>query len=145
MVDWTIRTLQPCDYDPLIELWRHAGLPFKPQGRDARGSFDRQLAQSTAIYLGAVQDEALVGAVLGTHDGRKGWINRLAVHPDRRGRGIGRALAEAVEARLHEQGIEIVAAMIEDWNETSFHAFQALGYVHHPDVHYLSKRAHPDV
>lgn len=144
MTDWTMRSLQPSDYDALIGLWQHAGLPFKPEGRDARGPFERQLAQSTAIYLGAFQGETLIGAVLGTHDGRKGWINRLAVHPRYRGRGIGRALVEAVEAQLNERGIEIVAALIEDWNEPSFQVFAALGYIHHPDIHYLSKRGRPD-
>lgn len=144
MIDWTIQALQPSDYEALIRLWMHAGLPFKPDGRDAPASVAHQLAQPMAIYLGAFQGEALIGAVLGTHDGRKGWINRLAVHPDYRGQGIGRALVDRVEARLHEQEIEIVAALVEDWNETSFEVFESLDYVHHPDIHYLSKRSHPD-
>lgn len=144
MANWTIRQLQPSDYDALIGLWQRADLPFKPQGRDTRAAVEHQLSQAMSVYLGAFQNDDLIGAVLGTHDGRKGWINRLAVRPERRGQGIGRALVEAVEARLHEQGLEIVAALIEAWNETSFDVFEALGYVHHPDIHYLSKRAHPD-
>ncbi len=145
MANWAIRDLQESDYAALVNLWQRAGLPFKPAGRDTPTAIADQLAQSTSIYLGAVQDETLVGAVLGTHDGRKGWINRLAVHPDHQGRGIGRALVEHAEGRLQEQGIEIVAALIEAWNETSFEVFRALGYVRHADIHYLSKRAHPDV
>ena len=145
MADWTIRKLQPSDYDALIGLWKRAGLPYKPHGRDTQAAFEYQLSRPMTIYLGAFENDDLIGAVLGTHDGRKGWINRLAVHPDHRGRGIGRALVEAVEARLHERGIEIVAALIEDWNETSLEVFRALGYVRHPDIHYLSKRARRDI
>lgn len=144
MANWTLRGLDATDYDALIDLWASAGLPFKPQGRDTRAAFEHQLSQPMSIYLGAFQDNALIGAVLGTHDGRKGWINRLAVHPDHRSRGLGRALVEAVEARLHDGGIEIIAALVEGWNETSFEVFEALGYVRHPDIHYLSKRAGPD-
>ena len=144
MANWTLRQLQPSDIDALIELWQRAGLPFKPEGRDTPTAIADQLAQPMAIYLGAFQDGALIGAVLGTHDGRKGWINRLAVDPERRGQGVGRALVERVEARLRAQGIEIVAALVEAWNETSLEVFDALGYVRHPGIHYLSKRAHPD-
>ena len=145
MAHWTIRQLQSADYSGLIGLWQSAELPFKPEGRDAQAAFERQLAQPMTIYLGAFRNDELIGAVLGTHDGRKGWINRLAVHPAHRGQGMGRALVESVEAHLGEQGIEIVAALIEDGNETSWEVFTALGYVHHPDIHYRSKRAHPDV
>ena len=145
MATWTILDLSATDYDDLMALWASAGLPFKPHGRDTRAAFERQLSQPMAIYLGAFHGGELAGAVLGTHDGRKGWINRLAVQPNRRGRGMGRALVEAVEARLGQQGIEITAALIEAWNGTSFEVFRALGYVHHAGIHYLSKRARPDV
>jgi len=145
MVDRTIRELRPSDYDALIALWQSADLPFKLHGRDTRAAIEQQLSQPMSVYFGAFANDELIGAVLGTHDGRKGWINRLAVHPRHRSRGLGRRLVEAVEGRLREQGIEIVAALVEDWNETSLAVFEKLGYVRHPDIHYLSKRAGPDV
>jgi ribosomal protein S18 acetylase RimI-like enzyme len=143
--DVTIRELRPDDYDALIALWEAAGLPYKPKGRDSREAIQRQLQLPTAIYLVAELDGKLVGAVLGTHDGRKGWINRVAVHPDYRGRGIARRLVEAVEQRCLELGLQIFAALIEDWNETSMKAFERLGYQKHEDIFYYSKRLNPDV
>ncbi|QAA77344.1 MAG: hypothetical protein BIP78_1578 [Candidatus Bipolaricaulis sibiricus] len=139
-----IRDLSVDDCDELIRLWKEAGLPFRPQGRDSREAIARQMEGGTAIYLGAEQDGQLIGAVLGTHDGRKGWINRLAVHPAHRRRGIGRALVGAVEERLHGMGIEIIAALIEDWNEDSMAFFARLGYVAHRDIIYHSKRRSPE-
>ncbi|MBC7219914.1 GNAT family N-acetyltransferase [Candidatus Bipolaricaulota bacterium] len=140
----TIRELSIADYDDLIGLWEEAGLPFRPRGRDRRQAIARQMEGGTAIFLGAEQDGELVGAVLGTHDGRKGWINRLAVHPAYRRRGIGRALVGAVEERLHGMGIEIIAALVEDWNEDSMAFFARLGYVAHRDIVYFSRRRSPD-
>lgn len=81
-----------------------------------------------------------MGAVLGTHDGRKGWINRLVVAPSHRRRGIAKALVHAVEERLAELGIDVVACLIEDWNQDSMEFFSAIGYVYDKEVLYYSKR-----
>jgi len=140
-----IRDLKAEDYDELIALWGAAGLPYRPRGRDGRDRIAREIAGDCSIFLAAEErGERLVGAVLGTHDGRKGWINRLAVRPERRGRGIGRALVAAVEERLRAMGIEIVTCLIEDWNEESMVFFERIGYVRHPDIVYFSKRRSPE-
>lgn len=141
----TLRDMRPEDYDAVIALWEAAGLPFKPQGRDSREAIEHQLTLPTAIYLVAEFDGKIVGSVLGTHDGRKGWINRVAVHPEYRRKGIARQLVEAVERRCLKLGIKIFAALIEDWNETSMRVFERLGYQKHEDIFYYSKRQNPDV
>ncbi len=140
-----IRELRPEDYDALIELWNAAGLSHRPRGRDRREHIAREIAGGCSIFLVAEDDGRIVGSVLGTHDGRKGWINRLAVHPDYRRRGLGTQLVRAVEARLDAMGIDIVTCLIEDWNADSQAFFTALGYIRHDDIHYYSKRKSPEV
>jgi len=139
-----IRELTRKDYDALLEIWAAAGLSHRPHGRDSKEHFCREVGQSTAIFLGAETDRALIGVVLGTHDGRKGWINRLAVLPDHQHRGVGKALLLEVEKRLNELGIKIVTCLIEGENNASEGLFQSLGYVGHPDITYYSKRQSPD-
>lgn len=141
----TVRELRAEDYDALAALWREAGLPFRPRGRDTREAIARQLREATAAYLVAEAGDTVVGAVLGSHDGRKGWINRLAVSPAYRRRGIGARLVAEVERRLAALGIEIFACLIEDWNEDSLATFQKLGYKPFQDITYLTKRMQPDV
>lgn len=140
-----IRKLRPGDYDALIALWKVAKLPYKRCGRDNRESIVRQLKLHNSIYLVAELDGKLVGSVLGTHDGRKGWINRLAVLPAYRRRGIARRLVTEVERRLHKIGIDIVACQIEDWNKVSMKIFKKLGYKPHPDIIYFTKRRYAGV
>jgi hypothetical protein len=81
-----LRHLNPTtanDYRRMIALWEAAGLTHKPRGRDAQEAIERQIAGGTHTFIGAETEAGeLVGTVLATHDGRKGWINRLAVHPD---------------------------------------------------------------
>lgn len=130
------------DYDAILALWQAAGLSIRPVGRDSREAFAKQLAGDTQTVIGLEVDGQLVGVVLATHDGRKGWINRLAVHPDYRRRGYAKQLLSEAERVLKEQhGLQIVAALVEAWNEASLELFQRAGYTTLEEgVYYLSKR-----
>ncbi|MBU4189834.1 MAG: GNAT family N-acetyltransferase [Candidatus Thermoplasmatota archaeon] len=46
----------------------------------------------------------LIGVVVGSDDGRKGWINRLAVDLKHRKKGVARVLINAVEDALKKIG-----------------------------------------
>lgn len=139
-----LRELSWNDYNAVIDIWTRSGLPFRPCGRDSEQHIRAEIEQGTALLLGAELDDVLVGVVLGTHDGRKGWVNRLAVLPHARKRGVGKALALDVERRLHERGIRIVTCLIEGDNDTSQQFFRSLGYIDHPDITYFSKRQSAD-
>lgn len=139
------RALRAEDYDALVALWETAGLPYRPRGRDTRERIAREIAGPCSAFLGIERDGKLVAAVLGTHDGRKGWINRLAVDPEHQGTGIGRRLVEALEAHFAALDIHIVACHIEEWNDASRAIFEHFGYVHHPEIHYLAKRNAPEI
>ena len=130
------------DYDALLVLWQRAGLhSLKPQGRDSRAGLARQLASGVQTILGLEVDGRLVGAVVATHDSRKGWINRLAVDPDHRRRGYGARLVAAAEEVLRELGLGVIAALVESDNPASLALFRKTGYVEiDPGIHYLTKR-----
>ena len=137
-----IRRLGSEEYEELLELWRRAGLhSLRPQGRDSREALARQLASGVQTILGLEVEGQLVGAVVVTHDSRKGWINRLAIAPDHRRQGYGVRLIRAAEEALHEQGIHVIAALIESDNPASLALFQKTGYVEiDTGIHYLTKR-----
>jgi ribosomal protein S18 acetylase RimI-like enzyme len=128
------------DYEAIVAVWQEAGLPYRPRGRDAQENVRQELERGRGAFLVAESDGRLVGAVLGTHDGRKGWINRLAVIPAYRRRGIARRLVQEVEAWLDREGIPICAALIESANQSSLLFFADIGYVLDGDIKYVSKR-----
>lgn len=139
-----IRRLRASDYDDLIALFEACGLDPRTRGRDSRTSIVLQLRVNRGSYLGALDGPRLVGAVLGTHDSRKGWINRLAVHPDYRRRGIAKRLVRACERALRAKGLEMFAALIEPGNDASEAVFRSLGYEVLPML-YARKKRHEGV
>ena len=140
----TLHDLGTDEYDEILALWARAGLPVRPEGRDAPDRFARQMADPRQRVVGLRENVTLIAVVVLTHDGRKGWINRLAVDPAyRRRRLAGRLVAEAERWFGEDQGLEIWAALIEGANRDSQALFAALDY-HRHDVVYVSKRTRPE-
>jgi len=140
-----IRSFTLDDYEQIIPLWKICKLPYKPKGRDSKERIEKELAKGIARFLIAEKEGRILGSVLATHDGRKGWINRLAVLPEHRKQGIAEALVKEAENRLYAEGIEIIACLIEDDNPSSLEVFKHFGYREFPGMHYLTKRRYPDV
>jgi len=134
------RNLRVDDYDLIVGVWRKSGLPVKLKGRESRENLAKQMAREPDYFFGAEVDDKLVGVVVVSDDGRKGWINRLAVLPEYRHSGVATALVKESERRIGSRGIDIVAVLIEDYNRPSLELFQKAGYVLHKDIFYLSKR-----
>jgi len=133
------------DYEPLIELWQRSGLSHRPEGRDSRDEIAREVKRKESCFLGMFDGDRLIGSVIGTSDGRKGWINRLAVDPDYRGQGLGLRLIKECESFLFGLGLKIIAALIETDNKPSRALFAKAGYVFPDDIVYCSKRRSPEV
>jgi GNAT superfamily N-acetyltransferase len=133
------------DYPRLIHIWEAACLPYKPHGRDSEKSIESELKRGIGKFLFALVEDVYAGVVLVTHDGRKGWINRVAVLPEYRKNGIAKLLVDAAEKWLDEQDIGIYACQIEDYNKDSLEVFKKFGYIPFEGMHYLTKRKYPEI
>jgi len=146
LAEITFRKLTINDYDQMIGLWKKADLPYKPKGRDSREAIKRQIEADPELFLGAFHGERLVGTVIGSYDSRmKGWINRLAVDPEYRGKGIAQRLVTEMEQILKGKGVVVIAALIELPNPASINLFKKLGYTVHDDIVYVTKRESDEV
>jgi ribosomal protein S18 acetylase RimI-like enzyme len=135
-----IRGLTVADYDRIITLWSRADLDYKPRGRDSREAIAGQVTANPDFLIGAFLGNRLVGVVVLSSDMRRGWINRLAVDPECRHRGVARALIMESEKTLRKHGVRIFCSLIDDSNVASRELFKKCGYVEHSDILYFSKR-----
>lgn len=140
-----IRNFRLEEYEMLVRMWEESRLPHKPKGRDKKENIAREISSPSAIFLVAEKDGKLIGSAFGTHDGRKGWINRVAVTPAFRRLGIAAALVKEIERRIASMGIDIIACLIERWNRESMEFFEKIGYECHRDIFYFTKRRDPDI
>jgi ribosomal protein S18 acetylase RimI-like enzyme len=139
-----IRPASESDYDAVVVVWTASGLRVSPAGRESRENFIRQLQRFPDLYLVAEAAGRIVGVCLGSHDARKGWINRLAVLPECRRRGVASALVQACDQAIRRQDIEIVCALVEAQNAESCALFESLGFASDVPVRYYRKRSRPD-
>jgi ribosomal protein S18 acetylase RimI-like enzyme len=135
-----IRHLDIDDYEALIDLWSRTGLSHRPHGRDSEEAMHHEFSRMDSCILGMFDGPRMIGAIVGTSDGRKGWINRLAIDPDCRGRSLASHLIKEAESFLHDLGIKVIAALIEEYNTPSMSAFTKEGYACDPKILYFSKR-----
>jgi len=135
-----IRPLKVTELGDMRRVWTAAGLPYKPGGRDSPQRLVKQLKDKPTLFIGAFSDGKLVGVSLCSDDGRKGWINRLAVLPEFTGKGIATSLITQSEKALRRRGIHIFCIHIEGDNESSIRLFEKAAYHRETDISYYTKR-----
>jgi len=132
-----IREFTIADYDEAVRLWEEGGLIIRP-GDDIEG-VKLKLQRDPDLFLVAEEASEIVGVVMGAWDGRRGWINHLAVKGSRQRSGIGTALVRELEKRLIRKGARKVNAQIYQWNKKSIDFFKAAGYSAHEDLIMIGK------
>ncbi|MGK5444471.1 GNAT family acetyltransferase [Micromonospora sp. URMC 105] len=124
-----IRQFRWRDYDDVAALWAAAGRDVLP-----RAELTAKLTRDPQLFLVAETDQAVAGVVLGTYDGRRGWILRLAVDPAHRRRGIATRLVAELEQRFAALGCPRVNLLVLPEDMAALRFWQALGYLPQPDV-----------
>jgi ribosomal protein S18 acetylase RimI-like enzyme len=112
------------DADAVIALWEACGLtrPWNDPARD----FALALGSGASAVLVTREGDALTGSVMTGFDGHRGWVYYLAVSPDHRRKGLGRALMAAAEAWLKARGAPKIQLMVREENE-AIGFYEALG------------------
>jgi putative acetyltransferase len=125
-------------YDQVLALWRQCeGVGLSRA--DSREAILAYLDRNPGMSLIACEGDTVVGAILCGHDGRRGYIHHLAVHPGHRRRGIGRAIAERCLDDLKRQGIDKCHIFIFNTNQTAIAFWRAMGWSSRRDIGIFSK------
>ena len=134
-----IRKMLINDYDDVYALWTScAGMGLNNLD-DSREGIDRFLKRNPDTCFVAVCDDKIVGVILVGNDGRRGYIYHTAVNSQYRKRGIARQLVEASMQELKRAGINKVALVVFDKNESGNLFWEKLGFTAREDLVYRNK------
>ena len=118
--------IEDADVAAVIALWQRCGLtrPWNDPAADI--ALARRGPNSTVLTGrdgGAIAATAMVG-----HDGHRGWVYYVAVDPDRRANGHGRAIMNAAEEWLRQAGIPKLQLLVRRDNAKAGAFYQSIGY-----------------
>jgi ribosomal protein S18 acetylase RimI-like enzyme len=122
----TIREFAWDDYPAVVALWTAVLGGIKPE--DERPRLADTLARNPGLFLVAEEAGQVVGTVLGTFDGRRGYLYHVAVAPACQRRGIAGALLAEVEARLWVLGAQKLHLRTHRENAGAIAFYRSIGW-----------------
>jgi ribosomal protein S18 acetylase RimI-like enzyme len=126
-----IRSATTDDIAAVLDLWAR-GAGESSIANDA-SQIERMLARDPEMLLLAEDDDGrIVGSVIAGYDGWRAHVYRMAVDPDVREGGVGRALVAAMEDRFRRLGAVRSDAIVLVDNELGRSFWTAVGYAPDP-------------
>jgi ribosomal protein S18 acetylase RimI-like enzyme len=122
----SIAPLEDADVAAVIALWQRCGLT-RPWNDPAADIALARRGSNAAVLLGRDGD-AVVASVLVGHDGHRGWAYYVAVDPQHRKKGLGRAIMAAAEEWLRARGILKLQLMVRPDNMQVQAFYETLDY-----------------
>jgi ribosomal protein S18 acetylase RimI-like enzyme len=126
------------DWQAVHALWARSGPGVQFSRSDEPAEIVKKLRRDPDLFLVAEEGGQVVGAVMGGYDGRRGLVYHLAVAPEVRRLGIGKALMAEVEFRLRQKGCLKSYLLVTKDNAEVLAFYRELGW-EVMDMHLMGK------
>lgn len=127
------------DYNDVYDLWMSCVGMGLNNLDDSKEGIDKFIQRNPDTCLVAEKDSSIVGAIMVGSDGRRGYIYHTAVHPDFRRQGIASKLVDSAIRKLSALGINKVALVVFDRNDTGNSFWESQGFTVRNDLVYRNK------
>ena len=131
-----IRKMTIQDYEKVYELWMSCKNMGFNDIDDSKEGISRFLERNTNTSFVAIQNEKLIGIILGGHDGRRGYIYHLSVNENYRKNGIGSELVKNCLDAFKQEKISKVALLVFKYNEVGNSFWEKQGFILREDINY---------
>lgn len=149
----SIRLVTIEDYDQIFALWNSTEQSKRALNPvdDSREGIERYLKRNpTTCFLALSKDGSgdaseVVGVILTGHDGRRGIIHHMCVHPSFRRQGIARMLVQKAEEALKKEGINKIFGLVFKDNDAANAFWENQGYTLRTNLNYRNKSLNNDI
>ena len=132
----TIRAMQKEDYDKVSALWHKIpGFAIRSLD-DSREGVERFIDRNPGMSVVAVEGAEIIGSILCGHDGRRGCLYHVCVHPDRRRNGIGTKMVVYAMEALKAEKINKVSLIAFTKNDIGNAFWKKIGWTKREDLNY---------
>lgn len=136
---YTIQEMSLAHFEAVMALWR-ASDGVRLSSVDSRDNIGRLLQRNPGLSFVALNEGKVVGAVLGSQDGRLGYLTHLAVDKGHRRQGIGRSLTGRCLYALMSMGVSKCALMIMEDNQGALAFFREVALPERIDLLVMAAR-----
>lgn len=127
LMTMNIRPFHRADTEQVVALWHRSGLLSATN--DPYRDIERKLLVDAELFLIGEQDGRVVASIMAGYEGHRGWLNYLAVDPERRRQGLGRLIVAAAEDLLRTKGAPKINLQIRTSNLEVIAFYRSLGYL----------------
>ena len=140
-MEYTIRQVTEEDYDAIYELWQSSEQTVRALNPidDSREGIVRYLRRNPNTCFAAADGNRIIGVILSGHDGRRGIIHHLCVHPACRRKKIATRLVSMAESALNEEGIQKIFCLVFRDNDAANAFWEQQGYSLRTNLNYRNK------
>jgi ribosomal protein S18 acetylase RimI-like enzyme len=131
------RPLHVSDYHSVRRVWKETPGISTTQA-DLRAPLAKFLKANRGLSFVALHSGTIVGTVLGSSDGRRGYIYHLAVRNDFRKLGIGRSLIDLCLRGLKKRHIERCHLFVHRSNRGAMAFYRRTGWEKRTDLKMFS-------
>lgn len=131
-----IRKMTIQDYEKVYELWMSCKNMGFNDIDDSKEGISRFLERNPNTSFVAIENEKLIGIILGGHDGRRGYIYHLSVNENYRKNGIGSELVKNCLESFKLEKISKVALLVFKYNEVGNLFWEKQGFILREDINY---------
>ncbi|ESK36254.1 hypothetical protein P256_02561 [Acinetobacter nectaris CIP 110549] len=134
------RLMELQDYDDVYKLWMSCEGMGLNNLDDSREGISRFLQRNPdTCFVATNSDTKLIGVIMAGSDGRRGYIYHTSVHPNSQKMGIGKILVNEALKSLQQNGINKVALVVFEKNESGNQFWEKLGFPIRYDLVYRNK------
>ena len=140
-MEYTVRPVTIRDYESIYGLWSSTEQSHRALNPvdDSREGIERYLKRNPDTCFAAVDGHRIIGIILAGHDGRRGMIHHLCVHPDYRRMGIAARLVAVAEDALKKEEIQKVFGLVFRDNGPANTFWEQQGYSLRTNLNYRNK------
>lgn len=126
-MDFRLVPMSMDHYDEAYSFWEKTeGISL--HDTDSRDGMEKFLKRNPGLSSVAIFQKEIIGTILCSHDGRRGYLHHLAVKPDFRDQGLGKKLVNTSVEKLAQEEIVKINIFILEENDPGIHFWESNGF-----------------